>query len=773
MDMMSKGERTNDIRGKGSQETRPSQRIYTAPKGMELITPSPSTGQQNTDSPSTPQHWELSFVKPRSSPDSGAKNARNNDTQDSKRDASNSPPASVKKMPQAPKELSSLKFTLEENRTKVMGHLWGYVDDVKPEVDIYHVRINTSAIKIGTLSTNMVRHMKLAYSYAMANDHVETWEWKTRFTDSTGDTLPKDMFATFVIGKTNKEMSQGVATPMMTQKGGKEGHHTLTNAELSVPEDGAKAVDDAMVPARTATGNTRTHTSVTDEGSDDHHISPNAKMVVPEGGATDGVEEKAGTALGTTQTHLRGVFGKGVNKTSALPDTGAKDLVGGATVSDVAKGAKEAPGHLPKTDVRDAGALNNGAETRDIMQVYSHNVGALNNGAATEETGRMNDRNAGALNNGADTGKTKRGDHSRNRAEVSYPPRDTREDFPVIGGIQERACEQGFYTSSGTPNPPDVYNYSALNNCAPYQGSNKDPSHPQFADTEGEDAVSSGISNEELAQQLGATRNGLEVANQRDSSLNGPSARTYVQGNTENKKNSLPLRARRVRPVHQPGPASAIIPPLTIGFFRTGVQAKSYRAATSGNGAGGGQQTVPQIPENMTIHVPQDSNVRREVYEDKWDTRAHYVLKYWDTLDIQSDAGFLSTSMIRIALMQSTHASVGSMNIATQDQIYMGPCQEYQRLLKQVEKHNNVSPYTDHRDYYNMLNRGLGYEIRAAIQLAGCLCIKQQISLSDGIERVLAPITRSFLEQAHSHPLLSAVLRKIDGYITKEKQSTE
>jgi hypothetical protein len=72
-----------------------------------------------------------------------------------------------------------------------------------------------------------------------------------------------------------------------------------------------------------------------------------------------------------------------------------------------------------------------------------------------------------------------------------------------------------------------------------------------------------------------------------------------------------------------------------------------------------------------------------------------------------------------------------------------------------------------------MLNRGLGYEIRAAIQLAGCLCIKQQISLSDGIERVLAPITRSFLEQAHSHPLLSAVLRKIDGYITKEKQSTE
>ncbi len=228
MDMTSKGERTNDTQGREGQRPRPTQRIYEARKGVELITPSPLPGLRKSNSPSTPQHQELSFVKPRSPPDSGAKTARDNDTQDSERDASNSSPAFVKKMPQAPRELNLLKFALDDNGKSVMGQLWGYVDDTRPEVDIYHVRIETNC---ATLTTKVIAHMERAYSCAMESDQVETWFWKTRFTDPTGHTLPDDTFATFVMAKQNKGMSQGVATPMMTQRGGKEGHHALTNAE--------------------------------------------------------------------------------------------------------------------------------------------------------------------------------------------------------------------------------------------------------------------------------------------------------------------------------------------------------------------------------------------------------------------------------------------------------------------------------------------------------------------------------------------------------------
>jgi hypothetical protein len=71
-----------------------------------------------------------------------------------------------------------------------------------PEVDIYHVRIDTC--NIATLPPMVVTHMKLAYYHAMASDHVETWCWKTRYTDPTGIILPDDTFATFVMAKTSK-----------------------------------------------------------------------------------------------------------------------------------------------------------------------------------------------------------------------------------------------------------------------------------------------------------------------------------------------------------------------------------------------------------------------------------------------------------------------------------------------------------------------------------------------------------------------------------------
>jgi hypothetical protein len=239
----------------------------------------------------------LSFVKSKSPPDnrefktpsgSGAKTAQENDAQVSERDSSNSPSDSVKELTKRSKEPSLVKFTLNNNSKRVVGQLWGYVDDVHPEVDKYHVRIDT---KITTLTPAMDTHMKLAHLHAMEADE-ETWVWKTKHTDPTGDTLPEDMFPTFIVKKGSKGLSQGLATPMITQGGGTGGNYLFTNTEMDVTEERAKY--ESKRSAGTAAGKTSALTKrVTDEGDEEHDLFTNTKMDVTEERAIHDFEEQA------------------------------------------------------------------------------------------------------------------------------------------------------------------------------------------------------------------------------------------------------------------------------------------------------------------------------------------------------------------------------------------------------------------------------------------------------------------------------------------------
>jgi hypothetical protein len=327
MEQTPRDDRSHAERGREGQVTKPERKLYQTPTGrnMGLITPSPSgTRKAPTTSPLA-SSAALDFVKPKSPPNyrevktptgSGAKTVQENDAQVSERDASNSSPAIVKEQTKRSKEPSLVKFAFNDDGKRVVGQLWGYVDDTSPEVDKYHVRINT---KIATLTPKLVTHMNLAYEHAMDGDE-EPWVWKTKYTDPTGETLPEDMFATFIVEKGSKGMSQGLATPMMTQTGGTGGHYLFTNAERNVTEE--RATYESKESAGTAAGKTSAlATRVTDEGAEEHDLFTNAKMDVTEEGAMHDFEEQAGTASGTTKDHRNGVLGKGVDEIPALPYT--------------------------------------------------------------------------------------------------------------------------------------------------------------------------------------------------------------------------------------------------------------------------------------------------------------------------------------------------------------------------------------------------------------------------------------------------------------------
>ena len=182
MEPTPRDDRSHAERGRESQVTKPERKLYQTPTGrnMGLITPSPSgTRKAPTTSPLA-SSAALDFVKPKSPPDyrevktptgSGAKTAQENDAQVSERDASNSSPAIVKEQTKRSKEPSLVKFAFNDDGKRVVGQLWGYVDDTSPEVDKYHVRIDT---KIATLTPKLVTHMNLAYEHAMDGDE-EPW----------------------------------------------------------------------------------------------------------------------------------------------------------------------------------------------------------------------------------------------------------------------------------------------------------------------------------------------------------------------------------------------------------------------------------------------------------------------------------------------------------------------------------------------------------------------------------------------------------------------
>jgi hypothetical protein len=327
MEKTSKDDRSHAERGREGT-AKPEQKLYRTPgRNTELITPPPSASRQT---PTTPlaSSAALVFVKTKSPTESktpsgnGAKTAQENDVQLGERDASNSPHAFVKEQTKRSEEPSLVKFALNSDGKRVVGHLWGYVDDTSPQVDKYHVRIDTT---IATLTPKLVIHMNLAYDHAMDAEE-KPWLWGTKYTDPTGQTLPEDLFATFIVEKGNKEMSQGLATPMMTQTGGTGGHYLFTNAERTVTEEGATY--ESKEPAGTAAGTTSAlATRVTDEGSEEHDLFPNAKEAVTEEGAMHDFEDKAGTALGKGKDYQRGVLGKGVDKTSDLPYTNKKVFI--------------------------------------------------------------------------------------------------------------------------------------------------------------------------------------------------------------------------------------------------------------------------------------------------------------------------------------------------------------------------------------------------------------------------------------------------------------
>jgi hypothetical protein len=260
MEETSRDERSQSERRREGQGTKPERKLYQTPRRtMELVTPFTSAAGNTPTTLLLTQPQELIFIKPKSPPGggesktppgSGVKTAHEIDAQVSEGDASNSPPASVKQPPKMLKQPNLVKFALIENGEKVYGHLWEYVDDTSPEVDKYHVRINTRS---EAPTPTVVTHTKLAWKHAMRHEHEISWIWKSKYTDPTGDTLPNDMFATFVVAKGTKGLSQGLATPLMTQRGGmQEGHHALTNVNKDVPEDGANEVDAAKEPAGTA-----------------------------------------------------------------------------------------------------------------------------------------------------------------------------------------------------------------------------------------------------------------------------------------------------------------------------------------------------------------------------------------------------------------------------------------------------------------------------------------------------------------------------------------
>jgi hypothetical protein len=93
---------------------------------MGLITPSPSGSRQTPTTPLLASSAALDFVKPKSPPDNrefktpsgnGAKNVQENNAQVSKRDASNSSPAIVKEPTKMSKELSHVKFALNNEES--------------------------------------------------------------------------------------------------------------------------------------------------------------------------------------------------------------------------------------------------------------------------------------------------------------------------------------------------------------------------------------------------------------------------------------------------------------------------------------------------------------------------------------------------------------------------------------------------------------------------------------------------------------------------------
>jgi hypothetical protein len=193
MEKTPKDDRSHAERGRESQGAKPERKLYQTPgRNTELITPSPSGSRQTPTTPLLASSAALDFVKPKSPPEfktpsgNGAKTAQENDVQVSERDASNSPHAFVKEQTKRSKEPSLVKFALNDHGKRVVGQLWGYVDDTSPKVDKYHVRIDT---KIATLTPKLVTHMNLAYNHAMEGDE-EPWLWETKYTDPTGKTLP-------------------------------------------------------------------------------------------------------------------------------------------------------------------------------------------------------------------------------------------------------------------------------------------------------------------------------------------------------------------------------------------------------------------------------------------------------------------------------------------------------------------------------------------------------------------------------------------------------
>ncbi len=115
-------------------------------------------------------------------------------------------------------------------------------------------------------------------------------------------------------------------------------------------------------------------------------------------------------------------------------------------------------------------------------------------------------------------------------------------------------------------------------------------------------------------------------------------------------------------------------------------QVKSYSAATSGEyntEQNVDKRQVQRVKGNIMIQVP-DRTTEQAFYgknqeNEKWDRLACIVLKYWDTIDLESDGGgFHTFSKTRIALMQTTNRDFNSSISSQFDTVYKLSCQEYE-----------------------------------------------------------------------------------------------
>ncbi len=160
-----------------------------------------------------------------------------------------------------------------------------------------------------------------------------------------------------------------------------------------------------------------------------------------------------------------------------------------------------------------------------------------------------------------------------------------------------------------------------------------------------------------------------------------------------------------------------------------------------------GNNIMIQVPDRTTEQAFYGKNQETEY---KGDKRASAVLKEWDTINLKLDGGFCTFSKTRIALMQSTNGDFHSSMKSQLDTVYEVSCQEYERLLYRAQVEGNYNPYYNANEHGDALNRGLGYEIRAVIQIAGGLMVKHAVPLQEGIKKVLASVKRSERERGHA-----------------------